>query len=168
LAWQSYGDATKQVIATTAPELGWSPEAKQTIAQKMQQLEVDIVAVRQTMEQRLAAQQQTVEQLAARQDQMASEITKLQATDQEILEKIQRLLCRFAKPPSVINTRAAFPSPQKSSDKPSHKAPVFGEKAGIKQLSEISASDDLKRTRRVRAPAFVCLYRRWCRLLCLE
>jgi hypothetical protein len=88
LAWQSYGEATKQVIATTAPELGWSPEAKQTIAQKMQQLEVDIVAVRQTMEQRLAAQQQTVEQLAARQDQMASEITKLQATDQEILEKI--------------------------------------------------------------------------------
>jgi len=38
------------------------------IAQKMQQLEVDIVAVRQTMEQRLVAQRQTVEQLAARQD----------------------------------------------------------------------------------------------------
>ena len=32
LAWQSYGDATKQVIATKAPELGWSPEAKQMIA----------------------------------------------------------------------------------------------------------------------------------------
>jgi hypothetical protein len=35
-----------------------------------------------------AAEQQTVEQLAVRQDQMASEITKLQAADQEILEKI--------------------------------------------------------------------------------
>ena len=88
LAWQSYGEATKQIIATTAPELGWSPQAKQMMAQKMQQLEVDIVAVRHTMEQRLAAQRQTVEQLAARQDQMASEITKLQAADQEILEKI--------------------------------------------------------------------------------
>ena len=32
LAWQSYGDAAKQVIATKAPELGWSPEAKQMIA----------------------------------------------------------------------------------------------------------------------------------------
>src|SRR5690349_22875433 len=32
LAWQSYGDATKQIIATRAPELGWSPESKQMIA----------------------------------------------------------------------------------------------------------------------------------------
>jgi hypothetical protein len=91
LAWQSYGEATKHIIATTAPELGWSPEAKQMIAPKVQQLEVDIVAVRQTMEQRLAAQRQTVEQLAARQDRMASEITKLQAADQEILGKISAL-----------------------------------------------------------------------------
>jgi hypothetical protein len=28
LAWQSYGEATKQTAATTAPELGWSPEGK--------------------------------------------------------------------------------------------------------------------------------------------
>jgi len=27
LAWQSYGDAIKQIIAGRAPELGWSPEA---------------------------------------------------------------------------------------------------------------------------------------------
>jgi hypothetical protein len=32
LAWQSYGDATKRMIATKAPELSWSPEAKQMIA----------------------------------------------------------------------------------------------------------------------------------------
>jgi hypothetical protein len=32
LTWQSYGEATKQVIAITAPQLGWSPEAKQMIA----------------------------------------------------------------------------------------------------------------------------------------
>jgi hypothetical protein len=38
LAWQSYGDATKQIIATKAPELGWSPEAKQMIASWIQQL----------------------------------------------------------------------------------------------------------------------------------
>jgi pimeloyl-ACP methyl ester carboxylesterase len=37
LAWQSYGGAAKQVIATRAPELGWSPEAKQRIAGWMQQ-----------------------------------------------------------------------------------------------------------------------------------
>ncbi|HET8920360.1 MAG TPA: hypothetical protein VFN27_11855 [Xanthobacteraceae bacterium] len=37
LAWQSYGEAAKQIIATTAPELGWSPEAKQMIASWVQQ-----------------------------------------------------------------------------------------------------------------------------------
>jgi hypothetical protein len=38
VAWQSYGDAAKQMIATSAPELGWSPEAKQMIASWVQQL----------------------------------------------------------------------------------------------------------------------------------
>jgi hypothetical protein len=38
VAWQSYGQATKQIIATSAPELGWSPEAKQTIASWVEQL----------------------------------------------------------------------------------------------------------------------------------
>ena len=38
LAWQSYGEATKQIIATRAPELGWSPEATQMIASWVQQL----------------------------------------------------------------------------------------------------------------------------------
>ena len=38
LAWQPYADATKQIIATRAPELGWSPEAKQMITNWVQQL----------------------------------------------------------------------------------------------------------------------------------
>jgi hypothetical protein len=32
LAWQAYGKEAKQMIATRAPELGWSPEVRQTIA----------------------------------------------------------------------------------------------------------------------------------------
>src|SRR5271156_6101419 len=32
LAWLSYGEAAKQIIATRGPELGWSPETKQMIA----------------------------------------------------------------------------------------------------------------------------------------
>jgi hypothetical protein len=38
LAWQSYGEATKGVIATRAPELGWSPQAKEMIAGWIDQL----------------------------------------------------------------------------------------------------------------------------------
>jgi hypothetical protein len=37
LAWQFYGEAAKEIIATRAPELGWSPEAKQRIASWVQQ-----------------------------------------------------------------------------------------------------------------------------------
>jgi hypothetical protein len=36
-AWQSYGEVPKQIIAVKAPELGWSPETKQTIASWIQQ-----------------------------------------------------------------------------------------------------------------------------------
>jgi pyruvate/2-oxoglutarate dehydrogenase complex dihydrolipoamide acyltransferase (E2) component len=38
LAWLSYGEATKQIISTRAPELGWSPEVKQMIAGWLQHL----------------------------------------------------------------------------------------------------------------------------------
>jgi hypothetical protein len=140
LAWQSYGAAYWQIIATRAPDLGWSPESKQTIArfvqqlgwtkphagqettvqssvpetpqsasvtqaspeavapnmpttasidpQQVRQLETDIVAVQQTVAQQLAAVRQTVQQLSAGQDQMAHEISGLQTSNQEILEKI--------------------------------------------------------------------------------
>lgn len=38
LVWQSYGEPTKKIIATKAPELGWSPQAKQMIAGWVQEL----------------------------------------------------------------------------------------------------------------------------------
>jgi hypothetical protein len=37
LAWQSYGEVPKQIMAAKAPELGWSPESKQMIAGWVQQ-----------------------------------------------------------------------------------------------------------------------------------
>jgi hypothetical protein len=175
VAWQSYGAATKEAIATTAPELGWSPETKQMIAswvqdlgwtkppsgqesnairlpvpeapqstpvdtttagsgapsssaqssvapqtstaaaidlQKIQQIEADIAASRQTVEEQLAAVRQTVEQLATGQGQMANEIIKLQAADQEILEKIPA-----PPPPRIVapaHTRPMAPPPPRT------------------------------------------------------
>jgi hypothetical protein len=38
LAWQAYGEDAKGVIATRAPELGWSPQSKQAIASFVQDL----------------------------------------------------------------------------------------------------------------------------------
>jgi hypothetical protein len=115
LAWQSYGEATKQIIATRAPELGWSPEAKQMIAGWVQQLGwtkpsagPENTAVRppaletpkapaapsldpeqvQQMTQNLAALRETVGQLAAGQDRMAREMARLESDLVDILLKM--------------------------------------------------------------------------------
>ena len=108
LAWQSYGDAAKQVIATRAPELGWSPEAKQMIASwtlgwtKPPVVESKAAPVAQTapiatsldpekvrqMAQNLAEVRETVQELAAGQNQVTREIDKLESAVVEILMKM--------------------------------------------------------------------------------
>ena len=139
LAWQSYGEAAKQMIATSAPELGWSSEAKQMIASWVQQLgwtkppagsEKRAAPVAQTavapnapaapafdpekiqqMAWDLATLRQTVEQLAAGQTQVSREIAKLEAADVEILAKIP------APPPprpSTAPARKPMPVPPSS------------------------------------------------------
>jgi len=95
LAWQSYGEATKQIIATRAPELGWSPEAKQMIASWVQQLgwtkapaalSLDPEQMQQ-LTRSLTTLQQIVLQLAAGQDRMAREMARLEADLVDILVK---------------------------------------------------------------------------------
>jgi hypothetical protein len=116
LAWQPYAEATKQIIATRAPELGWSPGAKQMIASWFEEhgwtkppvVENTPAPVAQTapetvaptaapsidpeqvqqMTRSLTALQQSAEQLARTQDQMAHEITRLKAAEVEILLKL--------------------------------------------------------------------------------
>ncbi len=130
LAWQSYGQATKQFIATKAPELGWSPEAKQTIASWVEQLGwtklpagAEIANARPSVTETaqaaplaqipsdkiapkgpiaasldpqqvqqialdVAALRQSVDQVAASQTKMAGEINNLLVTDMEIFLKI--------------------------------------------------------------------------------
>ena len=137
LAWQSYGDVAKQIVATSAPELGSSPEAKQMIANSIQQLgwtkppadsEKQAAPVAQTapatpsidpekvqqMAHDLARQRQIVEELAAGQSQVTREIAKLESAVMEILGKIP------APPPQppALPPRKPKPVP------PSSRAPV--------------------------------------------
>ena len=143
LAWQSYGDAAKQVIATSAPELGWSPEAKQMIAGWVQQLgwtkpsigapvaqtapetvvpkapavpSIDQAQVQQIARD-LATLRQTVEQLAAGLDQVTRQIARLEAADVEILAKI----IPAPPPPRPIAAPARKPTPIPA---PSSQAPI--------------------------------------------
>jgi hypothetical protein len=77
-------------VTQTAPEMiaSMAPAAPSLNPQQVQQIETDIASVRQAVERHLANVRESVEQLAASQDEMMREITKLQAANQEILEKI--------------------------------------------------------------------------------
>lgn len=136
LAWQSYGEATKQIIARRAPQLGWSPPAKQMIASWVRQLgwtpdasqpapvartapaaaaptasgspSLDLQQLQQITRD-LAAVRQSVEQLAASQGRMADDIAKLQAADQEVLQGISAPRPRSATVPTPA-TRPSIPN----------------------------------------------------------
>jgi hypothetical protein len=129
LAWQSYGEAAKQIIATRAPELGWSPAAKQMIASWVQQFGwttppplPQTALVAQTapaavvpsapiapainpeqvhqMAVDLCALRQAVDQITGGQDQMRRDIDRLQGAVAEILVKLP-------EPPSPLTAAPA-------------------------------------------------------------
>jgi len=91
LAWQSYSDPARQIIASSSPQLGWlAPQAAvaKTVPDTIEQITMRIVDRIATSI--AAAQEQitrSVDQLAAGQEQMTREITKLQAIQQYILYK---------------------------------------------------------------------------------
>ena len=144
LAWQSYGDAAKQKIASL---LGWSIAASvtqtETLAPKaptalsldpvqVQQMVQGLASLRESVQQlaarqeSLAALTQTVDKLAAGQDQMVHQIDMLQSANQEILDKIpasSRQLpaapARKPKPAPALSSRAPIPSPSSGEPIPS-------------------------------------------------
>jgi hypothetical protein len=118
LAWQSYGDAAREMIASASPQLGWlAPQAAPLVRtasdivapaapptpspdQQLKAMSLDLAAVRQNVEQ-LAAQ------FAAGQQQMAGDIATLQAAQQDILHKISLPPPR----PAAIPARKPVPPP---------------------------------------------------------
>ena len=138
LAWQSYGEATKQIIVTRAPELGWSPEAKQMIASAIQQLgwtkppagpeptAPETIASKATsaasldpaqlqqMVQSLATLRQTVDKIAAGQDQLKRDIVHMQSALIDVLAKTPE---PTRQPPAAAG-RNPVPAPPPSSRAP--------------------------------------------------
>jgi hypothetical protein len=113
LAWQSYGDAAREMIASSSPQLGWLAPQAAPVAQT----DPDMIAPaalaapspdRQqlnAMSLGLAALRQSVDQLAASQEQMRGDITKLREAEQDILDKIS------APPPRPAAAPARKPVP---------------------------------------------------------
>jgi hypothetical protein len=112
LAWQSYGDAARERIANSYPQLGWlAPEA--AVAQTAPATIVPPITSPdqqefKAMSSDLAALRQRVDQIAAGQDRIARDITvKLQAAEQDILDKLS------APPPqqAAAPARKSVPPP---------------------------------------------------------
>jgi hypothetical protein len=105
LAWQSYGDAARGIIASSYPQLGWlAPRmiglAAQAAPSRDQQMSLDLDAMRQNVDRIAINQEQmthnvdkltagqermthNVDQLAAGQERMTREISKLQMVEQQ-------------------------------------------------------------------------------------
>jgi hypothetical protein len=122
LVWQSYGHAAREMIANSSPQLRWlapqtvvqtapdmvAPAAHATPSPDVQQLKAVSLG--------LAAVRQSVEQLAAAQQRMMDEIARLQATEQEILDKVSGPPRPAAAPAPARKSAppAPWPSPQGS------------------------------------------------------
>jgi hypothetical protein len=117
LAWQSYGDAAREMIANSSRQLSWlAPQtaptqtpppnkvAPTTPSPDQQQLNA--------MSLGLVAMRQSVDQLAAAQERMTNEITKMRAAQQEVLDKIS------ASPPRPAAAPTHKPVPLTPSSQP--------------------------------------------------
>ena len=103
LAWQSHGDAAREMVVARAPSLGWllsvsttkSPAVAATAPDPVQQLE--------PLASNLDVVRRSVEQLAAKQEQMAQNIATLQAVEEDIRQKVS------SPPPSPSQQAPSIP-----------------------------------------------------------
>ncbi len=117
LAWQSYGDAARQIIASSSPRLGWlapqpappaqnapdiialaAPAAPSPDQQRLNAISLDLDAVRQSVDRIAASQEQTtrsVDRIApsivAGQEQMTRGIDRIAASQEQIARSVDRL-----------------------------------------------------------------------------
>jgi hypothetical protein len=138
LAWQSYGNTAREMIANASPQLAWlalpaapvaqdpaetvppaepagAPALASSAQQQLSPVSLDLDGVRQSVDRVAANQDQltrTIGQLVAGQEQMTREIAKLQSIEQYILYKNSEPPPRPAAPPAAAAPRpAARPSP---------------------------------------------------------
>ena len=100
LAWQSYSEAARQLIASLSPQLGWlAPQAAvaQTAPDTVEQITRNVDRIVTTSQGQIM---RNVDQLAADQEQTAREISKLQAISKYVLSKNSEPPPRPALPPT--------------------------------------------------------------------
>jgi hypothetical protein len=82
LAWQSYSDAARQLVARLSPQLGWlapQPAVAQTVPDPIDEVTRSVDRIVAASHEQIA---RSVDQLAASQEQITRELIKLQAITQ--------------------------------------------------------------------------------------
>ena len=141
LAWQSHGEAAKQMVRTQAPSLAWlfppstansTSEGQVTpaAAQELKPMALDVAAVRRNVEQ-LAARQELMaaqqQQIAGQQERITQSLAALQALQQDIKQKVS------SPPPSrtvttsprAAQSPAVQPSPATAQPPPRQPSPLL-------------------------------------------
>src|SRR5260370_8752536 len=93
IAWQSYGDAAREMIANSYPQLSWLAPQAASLAQTASDMPAPAPSATPSPELKqlslaFATMRQSVDQLPASHQQMADGVAKLPADQQELLQKI--------------------------------------------------------------------------------
>lgn len=99
LSWQAYGDDAREMVITRAPSLAWLVPASSArsagptasspnLAQQLQPMTLDVALVRRQIEQLSVDQQQ----LGANEVQIADSVARLQATEQDVSQKLASII----------------------------------------------------------------------------
>src|SRR6266478_2152836 len=110
LAWQSHGDAAREMVVARAPTLTWLLSVSTTKSPAVAATSPDPVQQLEPLASNLDVVRRSVEELADKQDQMAQNIATLQAVEEDIRQKIS------FTPPSP--SRQAAPIPQRKPPQP--------------------------------------------------
>ena len=134
LAWQSYGDAARQFIASSYPQAGWLAPRTAPIAysapgttglaaqiapspdqQRLNAMSLDLDAIRQSVDRIAITQEQitrNVDQLTARQERMTRNVDQLAAGQERMtreISKLQAIEQQIKPPPRSAPARKAVP-----------------------------------------------------------
>jgi hypothetical protein len=108
LAWQSHGDAAREMMVARAPTLAWLLSVSTTKSPAEAATSPDPVRQLEPLASNLDVVRRSVEQLAAKQDQMAQNIATLQAVEEDIRQKMS------STPPFPSQQTAPIPQPKPS------------------------------------------------------
>jgi hypothetical protein len=88
LAWQSYGDAAREMVVAQVPTLAWLLPVSATKSRVEAVTPPDPLQQLEPLASNLYVVRRSVEQLAAKQEQMAQNIAALQAVEEDIRQKM--------------------------------------------------------------------------------